>query len=150
MKLNYFLVPLATILVVWAGRIFSAGSDSWYQNLKKPKWTPAPAFIATIWTEIFILTCLSALMSINAPQTMTHLKTVIGLYVANAVLNILWSYIFFDRRKLGWAVVEAVVLAASVVALIVVLWSTMRFAAIVLLPYLVWVVFATYLAYNIW
>ena len=81
---------------------------------------------------------------------MTHLKTVIGLYVANAVLNILWSYIFFDRRKLGWAVVEAVVLAASVVALIVALWSTMRFAAIVLLPYLVWVVFATYLAYNIW
>jgi tryptophan-rich sensory protein len=66
-------------------------------------------------------------------------RNVALLFGLNAVLNILWSALYFKLQRPDWALMEVVFLWLSILALIVGLWRVSRWASALLLPYLVWV-----------
>ncbi len=172
MKLNYLIIPLATIAVALVGGwltnqgMMMVGGQSWYSGLRLPSWTPAGSFIGVVWTIIFILAALAALIVFNIRSAGRRRQMIMAGFVINAILNIAWSWIFFSRHWLWAAVLEALWLGLSVVALMLMIWphketeeevfsaaqkrSLNRLAALLLLPYAVWVFFATYLTYSIW
>lgn len=150
MKINYFLIPFIVFLVSsLGGQITGSGMD-WYRNINLPSWTPPGWVIGLVWTFIFILGAISVILFWNLQSKPSYFYWIIGLFVLNVVLNILWSYLFFGQHLIGLAVIEAFILGLSVLALIILIWSFSRPAALLLIPYCGWVFFATYLTYGIW
>ena len=74
---------------------------------------------------------------------------VIALFVANGLLNIVWSPLFFRSQRPDWALIEVPFLWLSILVPMVVLWPISRAASLLLLPYLLWVSFAAFLNLTI-
>lgn len=150
MKFNYFVIPLIVAAVaVLGGRVTQAGMV-WYRTIKLPEWTPSGSFIGMMWTAIFILTAVCAVMVWNSFPRDWRFQTIISLFLLNAALNVFWSYLFFGKHLLGWAVLEAGALAASVFGLIFLIWPVSVPAASLLILYALWSSFATYVTYSVW
>lgn len=152
MKLNYIIIPLITILVSAAGSSFtSLGIGSgWYDSIAKPAWTPPGSVIGAVWTTIFVLSTISAILVWNYVKRDQRFWWTIGIFIANAVLNVFWSFLFFGKHMIGAAVIEAAILELSVIALIILIWPGSRLASALLIPYAGWVAFATYLTYAVY
>jgi translocator protein len=114
----------------------------WYQSLRKPSWQPPDWLFGPAWTLIFALTALAgALGWIAAPERMDRTR-LLALFALNALLNILWSELFFRLQRPDWALAEVVLLWLSVLLLVVAARRHSRSAGWLLVPYLAWVGFA--------
>jgi tryptophan-rich sensory protein len=149
-KMNYIVIPLITILTAAVGSWLTSKGMGWYQTIKLPPWTPPGSAIGSVWTTIFILSAVSALIVWNKAPRDARFCWIIAIFIANAILNVFWSFLFFNQHLFGQAVIEAAVLGISVAALVVLIWPVSRLASLLLAPYFAWVTFATYLAYVIW
>lgn len=151
MKPNYLIIPLVTVLVsVLGSRFTSAGVGAWYKTIDLPAWTPPGSVIGAVWTTIFILSTISALILWNGATAKSRLPTLATVFLLNAALNVLWSYLFFSRHLIGLAAWESLALEATCLALVALAWPISRLASALLMPYAAWVAFATYLTYNVW
>lgn len=149
--LTYIVPPVFYLLVSLAGRSFTShGLFSWYPSIAKPSFTPPGHVIAAVWTMIYTLSAISVMHFVNTAKGKPYFLAMIGLYVLNGILNAAWSYIFFSRQMLGAAVIDSVLIGITVLLLIVFIWPYSRVSALLLLPYLLWVSFATYLSYSIY
>ena len=81
-------------------------------------------------------------------QPATH-HLMIALFAINAVLNILWSLLFFKLHRPDWAMIEVALLWLSVAALVAALWPIHRMSGLLLMPYLLWVTIAAALNWAI-
>lgn len=121
----------------------------WYRALRKPAWQPPDWLFAPAWTVIFALIAWAGVLSWqNAMETRTRME-ILALFALNGALNIAWSWLFFTKRRPDWALVEVMLLWLSIVGLIVTLAPISGRAAWALLPYLLWVSFASYLNLTI-
>ncbi|MDD3190752.1 MAG: tryptophan-rich sensory protein [Candidatus Pacebacteria bacterium] len=148
MKKNYFSIPLITIIVAVTGSYFTAQGMGWYDGLILPEIAPGGGFIGAVWTVIFFFSTLSALLFYNAPRKKLF-SIIVILFIANAIFNVLWSFLFFTLHLFWQAIVEMIILNVLNLLLIKFLWNYKRLSALLLVPYFVWVCFATYLAYLI-
>lgn len=153
MRWNYIVIPLVAIVTSLVGGAFTAPSvNSWYKTIRLPAWTPPGSVIGIVWTILFILTAISALLVWNYHTSAQDeaVRIIMLVFVANAVFNVSWSYLFFARHLIGTAVLEAALLGVSVIILMMLIWPISRIASLLLAPYAAWVAFATYLTYSIW
>ncbi|MFA6550839.1 MAG: TspO/MBR family protein [Candidatus Gracilibacteria bacterium] len=153
-KPNYAFIPLIVILAALVGSWFSSQGMAWYDSeLVKPALTPPKLAFPIAWNTIFICTTISALIFWNKSTAKKKLLTrhwwIVSLFVANAILNVLWSFLFFQLHLVTSAYVEMLFLEASVIALILLIWKLSKTASLLLLPYALWGAFATYLTYLI-
>ncbi len=149
-KTNYIVIAFFTIFIAVLGSIITKQNMEWYGALTTPQQAPGGAVIGIIWTLIFILTAASAILVWNKMPVDPHRRLFMLLFILNGFLNLFWSVLFFGRHMLGWALFEMIMLNLTNVALIYLLWDDHRMSALFLLPYFLWVCFATYLAYVIW
>lgn len=136
------LVAAAAALAV--GLLGTAATDlgPWYQSLVKPDWQPPDLLFGPAWTLIYALWALSAATAWSAATSRAQRTRLVALFGVNALLNVLWSELFFVWQRPDWALGEVVVLWLSIVLLIVVLAPISRRASWLLVPYLAWVSFA--------
>ncbi len=149
-KIRYVFIPLIVILVMIIGSWLTSGGMDWYKTINLPNFTPPGWVIGAVWTLIFILTAISAIIFWQKAPRDRRFWWVSGFFILNGLLNILWSYLFFNRHWLDAAAWEAGILDLSVVILIILIWPVSRTGAVLLLPYTLWTTFATYLTYIIW
>jgi tryptophan-rich sensory protein len=145
-KINYIVIPLIIALVALVGNLITSGGMSWYNTLHRPGSAPQGWFIGAVWTVIFILSMIASLLYWNSKEKKS--KILIFLLIINAILNVLWSLLFFSFHLLGWPVAEIIVLNLVNLAIIILFWKKHRVSAILWIPYFLWVGFATYLAYS--
>lgn len=150
MKINYIIIPIIVFLVSFLGGQVTGSGMDWYKTIKLPSWTPPGWVIGLVWTFIFIFAAVSIILFWNLELKPNYFYLVIGLFALNGFFNILWSYLFFGQHLIGLAVIEAFLLGLSVLALILSIWPFSISAASLLIPYCVWVFFATYLTYSVW
>lgn len=151
MKLYFIIIPLITILTSGLGSFFtSKGLESWYKNINLPSFTPPGSTIGLVWTTIFILATVSAILVWGKKMPISKRQIIAIAFIVNAFLNILWSYLFFGQHLLLAAFFEALVLEISVLVLIYLLYPISKISAFLLIPYSVWVLFASYLTYLVW
>ena len=149
-KLNYMVIGLITLVVSTLGRVFSSAGMRWYYTLNLPSFTPPSWVFGIAWTIIFALTATAAALVWNRFERNRHFWFIIGLFVANAFLNILWTYLFFSQHKIGFALADAVLLFITVLSLIVLIGQCSLFVASLLAPYLGWTTFAIVLNAAVW
>jgi tryptophan-rich sensory protein len=143
------LVAAASVIVVAVLGGVATRLGPWYDALKKPSWQPPDWLFGPVWTTIFALIATAGVLAWNSAQTQAQQQQVLGLFALNAVLNVLWSVLFFTLRRPDWAVWEIVPFWLSIVALMVVLGPRDWRIAALLVPYAVWVAFAGYLNLTI-
>jgi translocator protein len=150
MKINFIIIPLLTMLVALIGSRFTASGMQWYRTIAVPSWTPPGYIISAVWTLIFILAAASALMVWNSMPRNTWFWGIIVIFLLNAALNMTWSYLFFVRHDIGYSIIEMIFLSLSVLALMIMIYRASPVGSLLLLPYFLWVLFATYLTVTIY
>jgi len=149
-KPNFFLIPLFVIITASAASYFADTGRSWYKTINLPAWTPSNSLMVLAWTIIFILTSLSILIIWNRYSSEKKFGLIIILFVLNAILNVGWNVLFFSHQLLGFAFVQAVLLIANLILLVLLIRQFSPLAAYLLLPYSAWVFFSTVLTLNVW
>lgn len=117
----------------------------WYQALRKPAWQPPDWLFGPAWTLIFALAAVAGVLGWRGAPDRHHRLRLIAWFALNALLNVVWTWLFFRFHRPDWALAEVVFLWLSIVVLIVVLMPYSRIAAWLLAPYLAWVTFAAVL-----
>lgn len=129
------------------GSAFQPGA--WYAGLEKSALTPPGWVFPVAWTTLYITIGL-ALYAFLVRAPAHARRGPLAVFGAQLVLNGLWSWIFFGRHAVGAALFEIVVLWVAIVATILAFARHSLVAAKLLLPYLAWVSFATYLNFAVW
>lgn len=142
----FAVAVLATALV---GGLAAAGSGGVYAELEVPTWAPPSWLFSPVWTALYVLIAVAGWLVWRAAG-LAGAKTFFVVYVLQLVLNALWTPLFFALGLYGAALIEIVFLDAAVAATIVLAWRHSRLAALLLVPYLAWSLFATALNTAIW
>ena len=142
---------LAWLLAAFAagavGAIASVDAASFYAQLSKPSWAPPASVFGPVWSVLYALMGVSAWLVWRSPGSK---GVALGLFGAQLAANALWSWMFFAWHRGALAAVEVLVLLALIVATAVAFWRTSRLAALLLVPYLLWVSFASVLTWALW
>ncbi len=139
------------------GAFFTAPAvqSGWYLELAKPALNPPAWVFGPVWTTLFALMGVSAWLIWKKLDSRLRgndkrIKIALGIFLGQLVLNTLWSIIFFGLHSPGGALVEIAFLWLAILATIVAFYKISKPAAWLLVPYLAWVSFASYLNYAIW
>lgn len=146
--LRFVPLLLFLVLVVGGGLLIGVGNmpGQWYEGLAKPPFNPPDWLFAPVWTVLYVAIAVAGWRIWRRRETggaMTAWWVQLGL-------NFLWTPVFFTLHAVGWALVVILALLAAIVVFIVLAWGRDRPAALLFLPYLAWVAFATLLTASIW
>jgi benzodiazapine receptor len=113
---------------------------TWYAGLAKPWFTPPNAVFGPAWTILYVMMAVAAWRIGTGSPTRVR---AIALFVVQLAFNAIWSPVFFglEAPKLGLAVIVA--LLVSLAATLIAFWRIDRLAGLLLVPYLVWICYAT-------
>lgn len=136
-----------TFLAAATGVFVSTGG--WYAGLVKPAWNPPSWLFGPVWTVLYGMMA-SAAWLVWREGGWKARKQALGLYLAQWALNALWTPLFFGLQQPGLALVEIVLLDVAVWATLIAFARTRRLAGLLLVPYALWVAFATVLNFTIW
>ncbi len=138
---------VVTFAAAGVGARFMPGP--WYDALVKPAWTPPGAVFGPVWTALYTMMAMAA-WAVWRQAGFGGAGTALALYVGQLVLNAAWTFLFFGLHRVGLALVDIVALWFLILAVTVLFWRQVRWAGWLMLPYLVWVGFATALNAALW
>ena len=142
--LRYALVtvPLLVLLGAVSGGIAGAGEGNrWFSGLAKPGFMPPGWAFAAAWTGLYILLGLALAMLLHARGARRR-GAVLGLFAVQLVASYAWAPLLFGFHRIEAALELLGAMIVLTVALVVLLWSIRRVAALLILPYLAWLCFA--------
>ena len=133
-----------------AGGWFTNSSvKTWYPGLLKPAGTPPSWVFGPVWTFLYLLMGTAAWL-VWQQRLVLNIRLPLVLFFGQLVLNAAWSYIFFGLRRPGLALVEICILLLAIILTTLSFAGHSRYASWLMLPYLVWVAYATYLNLGFW
>jgi tryptophan-rich sensory protein len=142
------IVPLVVLLGFLSGQSAGSGPDNpWFADLVKPGIYPPPAAFGIVWTVLYVLMGLAAAM-IGAARGAAGRGLALTLFMIQLLLNLAWSPVFFGLHHITIALYVIIALDIAVLLTIVAFWRVRHQAALLLLPYLAWVCFATVLNWQ--
>lgn len=143
------LAVLLTLAIGSAGSFFTAQSVStWYVTLAKPVFQPPSWVFGPVWTTLFILMGVALyLAQVNGKGAIA--KTAVRYFGIQLFLNFLWSLLFFGLRSPLLALIDILLLWVAIAACIVTFSRISKPAAYLMVPYILWVSFATVLNFAI-
>ena len=157
MKLSTFQQSVG--LAVWVLICFAAAGlgglvtapniPNWYAQLAKPAWTPPDGVFGPVWTLLYAMMAVAAWL-IWRQAGLVAARLPLGLFAVQLAFNSLWSILFFGLHSPGAAFVDIILLWAAILATLVAFWRQSRWAGGLLIPYLLWVSFATVLNFALW
>jgi len=142
------VTPLAWGLSVAILGGFATDLGPWYQALKEPFWKPPDLAFGPIWSAIFIFSGMAWVGTKYLTSDAAILNRLNVLFWLNAVLNLLWSILYFRFQRPDWSLYEAVFLWLSVLAILLTIRKISTRYSLYLLPYLIWVSIAIALNWD--
>ena len=146
----------ALALLGWLALTFAAtatavfvSTNGWYAGLVKPAWNPPGWLFGPVWTVLYTMMAVAAWLVWRNGGWKAQ-KRALGLYLIQWALNALWTPLFFGLHRPGMAFAEIVVLDIAVLGTLAAFWRAKRLAGTLLVPYALWVGFATVLNYAVW
>jgi len=145
-------------LIVWlvvslaaggVGALATRNAREFYASLAKPAWAPPGWLFCPVWTVLYVLMGVAAWL-VWRSAGWSGASVALSLFLVQLVCNAAWSWIFFAWRSGALAFADIVLLLVLIVATMLAFARVHGLAALLLLPYLAWVVFATALTFAIW
>jgi translocator protein len=142
--------------LIWFAIVFIAafiGSrflpDAWFKQLKKPLWNPPNRVFAPVWTALYALMAIAVWLVWEAGG-FDKAGSALALFIAQLVFNAAWSWLFFGQHRPDIALGDIILLWLLIIATMLAFSQLSILAALLLIPYLLWVSFASFLNFSIW
>ncbi|NND31686.1 MAG: tryptophan-rich sensory protein [Saprospiraceae bacterium] len=154
---NRLLWPKIAISVVTCLLIGFLGSlstfealSSWYPALVKPAFNPPSWIFSPVWTTLYIMMGLAAALVWHEGWQKRVVRNALMLFLAQLLCNGLWSVVFFGMQSPGGAVFVIIILLLLIIFTIIRFFQLRKLAGYLMLPYILWVSFATVLNISIY
>lgn len=144
-----FFVAICLGVGFLGSKYTSQSISDWYSRIEKPAWTPPNWLFAPVWTFLYISMAIAAWL-VWRKFGAAGASAAISMFVVQLIFNALWSYLFFGLRSPGIAFLDIAILFAAIVITAVLFWRHVPFAGVLMLPYAVWVGYASTLNWAIW
>jgi translocator protein len=148
---KFFLALVACLLAGMIGSAFTTPAiPTWYAALVKPPLNPPSWVFGPVWTLLYILMGIALYLIWVRGWDRKDVQVATAIFGVQLALNVIWSYLFFGLQSPFLALIEIVLLW---VAIFMTIWTFYRVsvpAALLLVPYIIWVTFAAYLNYGIY
>ncbi len=141
-RLAIFVAIVATIALA-AGQ-FMPGS--WYAGLAKPSWTPPNWLFGPVWSVLYLMIAVAGWLVWESKAA----PTARWLWGVQLVLNGMWSPVMFGSHNIAMALAIIVLMWLTIAAFVATTWRPVRAAALLFVPYLLWVGYATTLNFALW
>ena len=143
------LVPGMSLLGFLSAMASSSGpANPWFAALVKPGLYPPPIAFPIVWTVLYVLMGVALAIVISARGSVGR-GVAIGAFVAHLAANLVWSPLFFGAHRITAALVDVGVMDVTLVIAMVLYARVRPLAAVLLVPYLAWVLFATLLTWQV-
>lgn len=148
-KIYLLWIGLSEAVGLLAGLLTREGTALYAAEAVKPPLSPPGILFPIVWTILY------ALMGIGAARVHQSFLSRergwgLNLFIVQLVMNFFWSLIFFNAGAYGFALVWLIVLWGLILAMILVFYRVDRIAALLQIPYFLWVTFAAYLNWGVW
>ncbi len=140
--MTYVAFVLVVFVVAATGALFPPGD--WYAGLQKPPGTPPPWVFGPVWTTLYLMIAVAGARLWKAEGGSSR-TSALRLYALQLALNAAWSWLCFGLHALLLALVDIGLLLATLAVLIRTARGACAAAAWLLVPYLIWVSYATWL-----
>lgn len=151
-KIINLVVSVAVCLL--AGTIGSVATmpsiGAWYALLNKPALNPPNWIFGPVWTTLYIMMGIAAFLIWDKGLKKKGVINALYIFAAQLLLNTIWSVLFFGMHAPLYAFIEIVLLWAAILASIIAFYRISKAAGYLLVPYILWVSFASYLNLMIW
>lgn len=138
---------LVTFAAAALGAIASVDAASFYGALIKPTWAPPASVFSPVWSVLYLLMGIAVWLVWRESQATKH---TLGLFIVQLIVNALWSWLFFVWHLGAWSFAGVLLLMLLILATQFAFWKISRMAGMLLIPYLLWVGFASVLTWTIW
>jgi len=153
MRINITKIIVSVLIcqgVGAVGSIFTSPAIStWYAILQKPSFNPPNWIFAPVWTILFLLMGISLYLIWSKGWADKRVKIALFIFGIQLVLNILWSFLFFGLQSPLYAFIGIIILWLAILLTIISFYRISKPAAYLLLPYILWVSFASILNFSI-
>lgn len=145
---RYLALEVFVVLVVGGGLLLGllSAPDGWYAALRKPPFNPPNWVFAPVWTALYVMIAVAGWRTYERDAA----GRAMALWCAQLALNFAWTPVFFGLHRPGSALIVIVALLVTIAVFIAERWRNDRNAALLFVPYLGWVAFATALNASIW
>lgn len=143
LMLGAFLLLTLAISAV-GGALTAPKIPTWYAGLAKPAFNPPNWIFAPVWTVLYILLAILGWRVWRLPDSIRR-RQALRLYAGQLALNAVWSPVFFALEMPAAALAVLIAMVLLTILLVRMLWQLERIAALLLLPYLGWIAFASLL-----
>jgi translocator protein len=140
---------LLSFAVAALGAVASIEAASFYQQLVRPSWAPPGWLFGPMWTTLYLCMGIAAWL-VWRTRGFDGARIALILYLVQLAANALWSWLFFAWRLGALASVDVMVLWVLIIATLIAFWRVQRVAAVLLIPYLLWVTLASALTFSVW
>ncbi len=150
-----FLRLLGCVVLCEAAGIIAAALTAqsvrtWYPTIVKPSFTPPNWLFGPAWTILYALMGIALYLVWQKAEQGVVVRTAVIVFFVQLGLNALWSFIFFGMQSPFWAFVEIVLLWMCILTTIILFWKISTTASLLLVPYILWVTYASVLTFAIW
>lgn len=160
MKKRYFIIPIITIAICLlmgylAGISVKADNFSWYNSLNRSPLNPPNIMFPIAWSILYILMGISIAIIINKYideqdlEIKKKIKNYIFLFIIQFILNMFWTYIFFGLKSPLFGFIEIIILDILIIITIIKFKTISKAASYILIPYILWCLFASYLTLHV-
>ncbi|WP_298304138.1 TspO/MBR family protein [uncultured Erythrobacter sp.] len=143
---SLFMVPLIVLLGFLGGQLGSPDTV-WFQSLAKPAIFPPPAAFGIVWTILYVMIGLSVALVASAWGAHGRGIAIIA-FAIHFVGNLSWTFAFFGMQNMTAGLGILIFTTLTLLVVLWLFWRVRRLAAIILLPYLAWVAFASVLNWQ--
>lgn len=133
-----------------SGLVTAESITTWYRTLNKPFFNPPNWIFGPVWTLLYVMMGISAGIIYNMGIKKREVRTALALFLVQLFLNGIWSILFFGFQNPLAAFIEIVILWIVILITIIKFYKIRHSAAYLMIPYILWVSFATVLNYSIW
>ena len=149
-NIKIILVVLLPLIAGFIGSYFTAPAiPGWYANLEKPFFSPPNWVFGPAWTVLYVLMGAAFFLIWREGFRKKEVRIAVYLFCFQLALNVLWSVIFFGLQSPLYAFVEIIVLWTVILITIAKFYPVSKKAAYLMIPYILWVSFATFLNYAV-
>lgn len=127
----------------------STAPGGWYYQIEKPSWTPPSWLFGPVWTALYLAMAVAAWLVWRRGGWEAR-GGALTLWAAQLVLNAIWSGLFFGLHSPGLAMAEIVLLWIAILLTLLAFFRVSRPAGWLMVPYLLWVSFASMLNFAVW
>lgn len=153
-KQNILKLAISWLVCYLAGTIGSLFTqpavESWYQSLIKPGFSPPDWLFAPVWLVLYALMGIAVYLIWRSGLENKSARTAFVIFFIHLLINVGWSIVFFGFQNIFWGLMTIMILWGFILFLLLAFRRVSKLAAVLLVPYWLWVTFAGVLNWFIW